>query len=335
MWLELWGPSAVKNSFKADNTSARRTLSPSGKFCPRFFKNSLNTWNDVAIALGGSTIFFCLWFPGFKKESNWCDWCCGHSHVKQVFLLSGPGRICCTCESQAENNTFLEQFPHSHAHFWWLSNNLANYAFVPKAILQPHTSRRQLKLPLWAPSWGFGFPEVRSVFQRLAHYIQQLGAVGSPFHTWTHPDTPLKHFPPVTSRFPGLLSIFLAISYPYLVQPWTTETCHPEALPSQVPTILHPLSFCSVDITFSIEPLNVSVPWGKVMAPFHFLSLLFPWWFWTSLWLQTQWVGSEFLKYISNCLLEASHRYLNPHILKTNLAIFPPRSLPCWSSSSP
>lgn len=41
------------------------------------------------------------------------------------------------------------------------------------------------------------------------------------------------------------------------------------------------------------------------------------------------------LKYLSNCLLNTSHRYLNSHILKTNLLIFPPSSFPYWSPSSP
>lgn len=85
-------------------------------------------------------------------------------------------------------------------HKRWMSNKLTNGSFVPKAILQPHTSRQQLKLIAWAPSYllqlsteEFGFPEVRFVFQRLAAYIQQVGAIGPHSTPASIPTTPLKH----------------------------------------------------------------------------------------------------------------------------------------------
>lgn len=50
---EHGGPSAVKHGFNAEaGTSARLSWFPSGKFCPRFFKNSLNTRNHVAVSSG-------------------------------------------------------------------------------------------------------------------------------------------------------------------------------------------------------------------------------------------------------------------------------------------
>lgn len=118
---------------------------------------------------------------------------------KQAFLLPGPGRLCCTCELRAEKDTFLERFPHHHVHSWRMFSKLTNSSFVPKAILQPHTGRQQLKLIVWAPSCllqasteDFGFPEVRFVFQRLAAYTQQVGATGPHSTPASIPTTPLE-----------------------------------------------------------------------------------------------------------------------------------------------
>lgn len=154
------------------------------------------------------------------------------TRVKQVFLLSGPSRICCTCELQAENNTFLEQFPHNHVHFWLLSAQkvsvkyLKNCSFVPKAILQPHTSRQQFKLISWAPSScllqlpteGFGFPDVCAVLQRLAPTYRSWVLLGPHSAPEPIPTTPLKHFYKGHQCPPDLQEYWIA-SWLYLVQP--------------------------------------------------------------------------------------------------------------------
>lgn len=107
-------------------------------------KKALSSANDVVIPFGASN--FCLWSPDFT-ESNWSDLCYGCIHVKQVFLLSGSDwsynqrRVLFV-------NSFLTTMstPDNCRHRRWVFGNLTNFSFVPKASIQPHSSRQQLKL---------------------------------------------------------------------------------------------------------------------------------------------------------------------------------------------
>lgn len=56
-----------------------------------------------------------------------------------------------------------------------------------------------------------------------------------------------------TSRFPGLLDIFLAVLYSASQQPWAIRACHPEALPFQVSKIRHPLVFPGLSALSSVD----------------------------------------------------------------------------------
>ena len=185
-----------KNQFQTRCTLARLSLLPSSSVQDSL--KTLSTRNDVAIALGVSK--FLLMTSWFQE---------GISLIRYVLLPHTSNRFfsfqvlleSLVIVSYKQGTTLfwnsfhtIMSIPDYCRYRGWVLNNLKNCSFVPKASLQPHTRGQQFKLILWAPSCllqlcteGFGFPDVHSVLQSLAPYIQQLGAIGSPLHTWTHP----------------------------------------------------------------------------------------------------------------------------------------------------
>lgn len=165
-------------------------------------------------------------------------------------------------------------------------NKLTNCSFVPRAILQPHTSRQQLKLIVWAPFYllqlsteDFGFPEVRFVFQRLVAYIQQVGTIGphsTPASIYPHHSTETfvyrAQWPPI-SRSIGYLPGCVLFSLSATLDNSSMSSWSPAFPGFQITAPLGfpwPLrtSFCWHLLPYKI--LNVSAPW----EPLPFLNLL-------------------------------------------------------------
>lgn len=246
---------------------------------------------DGVIPFGASN--FCLWSPDVM-ESNWSDLCHGPIHVKQVFLLSGSD-----WSYNQRRALFVNSFlttmstPDNCRHRRWVFGYLTNFSFVPRASIQPHSSRQQLnsskgsililasyllRIFIFLSWWTLSLTEAGTLYTAVGCYWVAT-------HTWTHSHHSTEMFlsrAPVISRFPALLGIFLAVSYSASQQPWTSETCHPEALPFKVSTTLHSLVFLGHAFSLSsvdgFQPLNVSIsPLGLGHAPpFPFLlSILF------------------------------------------------------------